>query len=104
MHRSITRRLRSALQTNADRCSQEETLTRWTSSAETPSGFFYRLLTVDVHQDADVGAAHSVEHLAGDGLGEEGVVGRGDKQALPGPLQQDPAFRPPGRAATAHRG
>lgn len=51
-------------------------------------------LTVHVHQDADVGVAHSVEHLTGHGLSEEGVIGRGDKHALPRPLQQHAAFSP----------
>lgn len=39
-----------------------------------------------VHQYADVGAAHRVEHLTGHRFGEEGVVGRGGKHALSGAL------------------
>lgn len=53
------------------------------------------LLTVHVHQDADVGASHSVENLAGHRLGEERVICRGDKHALSGPLQQHATFCPP---------
>lgn len=48
-----------------------------------------------VHQDADVGASHDVEDLAGDGLGEEGVIRRGDEHAFPGALQQHAALCPP---------
>lgn len=55
------------------------------------------LLTVHVHQDADVGASHSVENLTGHGLGEEGVICCGDKHTLSGPFQQNPTFCPPDR-------
>lgn len=53
------------------------------------------LLTVHVHEDADVGVSHRVEHLTRHGLGEERVIRRGDKHALSGPLQQHAAFSPP---------
>ena len=53
------------------------------------------VLTVHVHEDADIRAPHRVEHLTGDRLREEGVIGRGDKHALPGALQQHAAFGPP---------
>lgn len=52
---------------------------------------------MDVHQDADVGVPHSIEHLTGHGLGEEGVICRGDKHAFPGALQQHATFSPPDR-------
>lgn len=52
------------------------------------------LLTVHVHQDADVGVSHSVEDLTGHGLGEEGVISCGDKHTLSGALQQHAAFCP----------
>lgn len=55
---------------------------------------FGRSLTVDVHQDADVGASHGVEHLTGHGLGEEGVVRRGHEHTFPGTLQQHSTFSP----------
>lgn len=53
-------------------------------------------LTVNVHQDADVGLSHSVENQTGDGLGEEGVVGLGGEHALPGTLQHHAPLGPPG--------
>lgn len=40
-------------------------------------------LTVDVHQDADIGFPHRIENQTGDRLGEEGVVGLGGKHTLP---------------------
>ena len=52
-------------------------------------------LTVDVHQDADVGLSHGVENQTGDGLGEEGVVRLGGEHALPGALQHHATFSPP---------
>lgn len=55
------------------------------------------LLTVHVHQDADVGVSHGVENLTGHGLGEEGMIRGGDKHAFSGPLQQHAAFCPPDR-------
>lgn len=63
----------------------------------------YSLLTVHVHQDADVSASHSIEDLTGHGLGEEGVISCGDEHTLPGPLQQHATFRPPDRDAHTHR-
>lgn len=60
------------------------------------------LLTVHVHQDADVGASHSVENLTGHGLGEEGVIRCSDKHALSGPLEQDATFCPPDRETHPH--
>lgn len=59
-------------------------------------------LTVNVHQDADVGLPHRVEDQAGDGLGEEGVVGLGGEHALPGALQHHAAFSPPAVHANTH--
>lgn len=55
------------------------------------------LLTVHVHQDADISVSHSVEYLTGHGLGEEGVICCGDKHTLSGSLQQNPTFCPPDR-------
>lgn len=57
------------------------------------------LLTVHVHEDADICASHCVEHLTGHRLRKEGVIRRGDKHALPGPLQQHATFSPPDRGA-----
>lgn len=51
---------------------------------------------MNVHQDADVGLSYSVENQAGDGLGEEGVVGLGGEDALPGALQHHATLGPPG--------
>lgn len=51
-------------------------------------------LTVHVHQDADVGVSHGVENLTGHGLGEEGVIRRGDKHTFSGSFQQNATFRP----------
>lgn len=51
---------------------------------------------MNVHQDADVGLSYSVENQTGDGLGEEGVVGLGGEDALPGPLQHHATLGPPG--------
>lgn len=47
-----------------------------------------RLLTVDIHSPADVGAAQRVGDLTGDGLKEEGVVHNGfmDGMLLPGKI------------------
>ena len=53
------------------------------------------VLTVDIDQDADVSAAHGVEHLTGNRLSEEGVVGRGHEHTLSGPLQENTPLRPP---------
>lgn len=39
-------------------------------------------LTLDIHQGADVGAAHRVGHLAGDGVREVRVV-HGHLEAVP---------------------
>lgn len=47
---------------------------------------FSFLLTVHVHQDADIGGSDSVEHLTGHRLSEEGVICCGDKDSLSGPL------------------
>lgn len=55
------------------------------------------LLTVHVHQDADVGASHGIEHLTGHRLSEEGMICCGDEYTLPGPLQQHATFSPPVR-------
>lgn len=59
------------------------------------NGQAHTRLTVNIHQDADVGAPHSVVDLAGYGLGEEGVVCRGHKNALPGTLQENATLCPP---------
>lgn len=64
-------------------------------------------LTVDVHQGADVGAADVVVHLAGHGLGEEGVVHLRVVAVLRGLLDDHPPFGPPGGGQGAfggHRG
>lgn len=68
----------------------------------TKPGSVCTLLTVHIHQDADIGASHGVEHLTGDGLGEEGVVCCGDKHTLPGPLQQHATFSPSDGEDTHH--
>lgn len=62
----------------------------------------FPLLTVDVHQDADVGIPHGVENLTGHGLGEEGMICCGDKHTLPGALQQHATFSPPDRETLHH--
>lgn len=53
-------------------------------------------LTVNVHQDADVGLSHSIEHQTGDRLSEEGVVSLGGEHTLPGALEHHTALSPPG--------
>lgn len=60
------------------------------------------LLTVHVHQDADVGVSHSVVNLTGHGFGEEGVICCGDKHTFSGPLQQHATFCPPDRETHQH--
>ena len=55
---------------------------------------------MDVHQDADVGVPHGVDHLTGHGLGEERVICRGDKHTFPGALQQHATFSPPDKRNT----
>lgn len=52
-------------------------------------------LTLNVHQDADVGLSHSIENQTGDRLSEEGVVGLGGEHTLPGALQHHAALSPP---------
>lgn len=44
------------------------------------------LLTVHIHQDADVGASHSIEHLTRYWFGEEGVICCGDENPFSGSL------------------
>lgn len=51
-------------------------------------------LTVNVHQDADVGFSHSIENKTWNRLGEEGVVGLGGEHAFPGTLQHHTALSP----------
>lgn len=58
---------------------------------------------MNVHQDADVGLSCGVEHQTGDGFGEEGVVGLGGEDALPGPLQHHAALGPPGVTQAGER-
>lgn len=89
-----------ALQTNADKYNWKES--QWSPTVEAQACLHF-ILTVHVHQDTDVGASHSVENLTGDGLGEEGVICRGDKHTLSGSLQQDSAFGPPDKAAQLAR-
>lgn len=60
------------------------------------SGMSASWLTVNVHQDADVGLPHSVENQTGDRLSEKGVVSFGGEHALPGALQHHTPLSPPG--------
>lgn len=59
-------------------------------------------LTLDVHQGADVGAAHGVGHLAGDGICEVGVVHCHLQAVSVGLRDGDPAFGPPGQRWIHH--
>lgn len=73
------------LQTNADEYSYEDT--RISLESHSAQECLHVILTVHIYQDADVGASHSVENLTGNRFGEEGVICRGDKHTLSGPLQ-----------------
>lgn len=59
-------------------------------------------LTLDVHQGADVGAAHGVGYLAGDGICEVGVVHRHLQAVSVGLRDGDPSFGPPGQRWIHH--
>lgn len=53
------------------------------------------LLTLHVHQRADVSAAHGVGHLAGHGVSEVGLIDRHLQTVPVGLGDGDAAFRPP---------
>lgn len=89
---------------SSNQCKQIEPrgVAQWRPTREAQECLHF-ILTVHVHQDTDVGASHSVENLTGNGLGEEGVICRGDKHTLSGSLQQDSAFCPPDETAELNR-
>lgn len=55
-------------------------------SVEAQFSSVFALLTVYIHQDADIGASHGVEHLTWYWFSKEGVICCGDKYSFSGPL------------------